>query len=82
MGFVLFAFAGVAFGYAAPRAWAFLPIAIPLTLGLYTGFRDGFDGELVVLIALGVAVTVVGVIVGRLIVGRTEGRGATAPPSG
>jgi hypothetical protein len=78
VGFLLFALAGFVFGYAAPKAWAFLPILIPLLVGVYTGFRDKWDTGLVILIVAGIAVTIAGVLLGRLLLYRLEGRQATA----
>jgi hypothetical protein len=79
VGFVLFALAGFVFGYAAPKGWALLPVIIPISVGIYTGFRDTFDGELIVLIVVGIAVTLAGVLVGRILSDRLEGGGeATA----
>jgi hypothetical protein len=76
-GFVLFALAGFVFGYAAPKAWALLPVLIPIMVGVYTGFRDQWDAELVVLIVVGIGVTLGGVLLGRMLLYRLEGRQAT-----
>ena len=79
VGFILFALAGFVFGYAAPKGWALLPVLIPISVGIYTGFRDTFDGELIVLIIVGVGVTLVGILLGRILADRLEGGGeATA----
>ena len=77
VGFFLFFLAGFVFGYAAPKAWAFLPVLLPLFVGLYTGLTDEFDGGLILLMLLGIAVTVLGVILGKALVYRIEGREAT-----
>jgi hypothetical protein len=77
-GFVLFALAGFVFGYAAPKAWALLPVLIPISVGLYTGMRDTFDAELIVLIIVGVGVTLAGVLLGRMLLYRLEGGGRQA----
>lgn len=78
LGFVLFALAGFVFGYAAPKAWAILPILLPITIGLYTGLTDVFDSELLVLMAISVGVTILGIVVGRAVQAATEGRQRTA----
>ena len=78
LGFVLFALAGLVFGYAAPKAWAFLPVLLPIAIGLYTGVTDVFDGELLILILLGVGVTILGIVAGRAVLYATEGRQRTA----
>jgi hypothetical protein len=78
MGFLLFLLTGFVFGYAAPKAWAFLPVALPLGVGLYTGFVDKFDAGLIVLILIGVGVTVLGIVLGRMLLLSVEGRERTA----
>lgn len=77
-GFVLFALAGFVFGYSAPKAWALLPVLIPILVGVYTGMSDQFDAELIVLILVGVGVTLGGVLLGRMLLYRIEGRQAAA----
>ena len=74
VGFLLFALAGFVFGYAAPKAWALLPVLLPIVVGLYTGFTDVFDTELVILILVGVGVTVLGIVLGRALLYSVEGR--------
>jgi hypothetical protein len=78
IGFVLFALAGFVFGYAAPKAWALLPVLLPLTVGVYTGLTDVFDSELIVLMAIAVGVTLLGIVAGRAVQAATEGRRQTA----
>jgi hypothetical protein len=78
IGFALFLLCGIVFGYAAPSGWALLPVALPIVVGLYTGLMDVFDTELIVLMVVGVAVTLVGILVGRAINYSTEGRRSTA----
>ncbi|HEX8742956.1 MAG TPA: hypothetical protein VF712_07465 [Thermoleophilaceae bacterium] len=74
IGFVLFALAGFVFGYAAPKAWAILPVLLPIVVGVYTGLMDTFDSELIVLIAVGVGVTILGIVLGRMLLYSLEGR--------
>ena len=78
IGFLLFLLTGFVFGYAAPKAWAFLPVALPILVGLYTGFMDKFDTELIILILVGVGITVLGIVLGRALLFSTEGRQSTA----
>ena len=78
IGFALFLLTGIVFGYSAPKGWAFAPVALPILVGLYTGFMDKFDTELIILILVGIGVTVVGIIVGRAIEAATERGGSTA----
>ena len=80
-GFVLFFLAGLVFGYSAPKAWAFLPVLLPILIGLYTGLTDTFDAKLFVLILVGVGVTVGGIVLGRMIVMATEGRSSRGKPA-
>jgi hypothetical protein len=78
IGFVLFLLCGFVFGYSAPKAWAFLPLILPITVGLYTGFMDVFDTQLIILIVVGVAVTILGVVLGRALLYSIEGNQRTA----
>jgi hypothetical protein len=78
IGFLLFLLTGVVFGYAAPKAWSFLPVLLPILVGVYTGFMDKFDAELVILILVGVGVTVLGIVLGRALLYSVEGRERTA----
>jgi hypothetical protein len=74
IGYLLFFVTGFVFGYAAPKAWAFLPVLLPLLIGLYTGFMDVFDTALWVKILVGIGVTVLGIVLGRALVYSVEGR--------
>jgi len=78
IGFLLFLLTGFVFGYAAPKAWAILPVFLPIAVGLYTGLMDKFDTELIILILVGVGVTVLGIVLGRALLYSTEGRQRTA----
>ena len=78
IGFVLFALCGFVFGYAAPKAWAILPVFLPIVVGVYTGLMDTFDGGLFVLIAVGVGVTLLGIAAGRMLLYSVEGRPSSA----
>ena len=78
IGFALFALCGFVFGYAAPKAWALLPVLLPIAVGVYTGLMDSFDGGLIVLILVGVGVTVLGIVAGRMLLYSVEGRQRTA----
>jgi hypothetical protein len=78
IGFLLFLLTGFVFGYAAPKAWAILPILLPIVVGLYTGFMDVFDAELIILILVGVGITLLGVALGKALLYSVEGRQSTA----
>jgi hypothetical protein len=73
VGFVVFFLAGFVFGYAAPGLSAFIPVLFPILIGLYTGLTQGFDGQIVLLMLLGVVVTLVGIALGRMLTARLEG---------
>jgi hypothetical protein len=73
VGFILFFAAGFVFGYAAPGGWAFLPVVIPIVVGLYTMLTEGLDATVVLLTVLGVIVAVLGAIAGKALLYRLEG---------
>jgi hypothetical protein len=67
VAFVLFFLAGLGFGYAAAGRWRWLPLAFPLLLALFTVFKDGGDGVLLVRLLIALVVTAVGVIAGAML---------------
>ena len=71
-GFVVFFLAGFAFGYAAPGAWGLFPVVIPFAMGLYTGLTDGFDGHIVLFMIIGIILSLVGTLLGRVLQYRFE----------
>ena len=73
VGFILFFVAGFVFGYAAPGRWSFLPVVIPIVVGLYTALTEGFDGTVILLTLLGVVVAVLGALAGKALLYRLEG---------
>jgi len=72
VGFILFFVAGFVFGYAAPGGWAFLPVVIPIVVGLYTMLTEGLDATVVLLTLLGIVVTAAGTIAGKALLYRLE----------
>ncbi len=66
-GFILFALAGFAFGYLVPGKAAFLPLAIPIILLFVTIAADSPSGSLFVRFLVGLAVTLLGIIAGRMV---------------
>ena len=78
IGFVLFALCGLVFGYSAPKGWALLPVLLPIVIGVYTGLMDTFDGGLFGLMIIGVGVTIIGIVAGRMVLFATESRSSTA----
>ena len=71
--FLLFLLAGLAFGYAAPGAAKFIPLLFPTALALGTLVREGFEGEILLRLVMALAITLVGIALGRMLEGRTEG---------
>lgn len=72
VAFVLFFLAGVAFGYAAPGAWKWVPLLFPIVLFLIVLFQEGADGTGVVRLVVALVLTVVGVLVGVLLERRAD----------
>jgi hypothetical protein len=75
LGFIIFFLAGFAFGYAAPGGWGLAPALIPFLMGLYTGANQGFDGHVILFTILGIIVSIVGTLLGRMLAYRLEGGG-------
>jgi hypothetical protein len=67
IGYVLFFLAGLGFGYAAPRRWAWLPLVLPLLLALITALKEGIDGTLLVRFVIALVVTAAGILLGFLL---------------
>ena len=81
MGFVaypLFFLAGVAFGYAAPGRLKWVPLAFPVVLFLIAVFTSGIDVWVVVRLLIAIAVTALGVVLGRMLDERGREGEATA----
>ena len=74
IGYLLFLLTGFVFGYSAPKAWAFIPLLLPILIGVYTGLMDVFDTALFVKILVGVGVTLLGIVLGRALLYSIEGR--------
>ena len=79
-GFVVFFLAGFIFGYAAPGLSAFLPVLLPLVIGIYTGVTQGFDAHVITFTIIGIVVTFVAVLLGRALEYRLEGGEARSSP--
>lgn len=71
--FLLFLLAGLAFGFAARGAAKFIPLLFPIALALGTVMREGADGAMLLRLVLALAVTLVGIALGRLLEARVEG---------
>jgi hypothetical protein len=65
--YLIFFLAGLGFGYAAAGAWKWLPVAAPLLLALAAALGEGVDGTLLVRLAIALAVTGAGVLLGTLL---------------
>ncbi len=79
-GFVVFFLAGFVFGYAAPGLSAYLPVLLPLLIGLYTGATQGFDVHVIVFTIVGIGVTVIAIFLGRALDYRLGGADTTSSP--
>jgi hypothetical protein len=65
--YVLFFLAGFGFGYAAAGVWKWLPLAFPLVLALIAALNEGVDGTLLVRLAVALAATAGGVVLGAVL---------------
>ncbi len=75
LAYIIFFLAGLGFGYAAPGIWKLVPFLFPLLLALGAFMRDGFQGEIVLRLAIALGITAIGVVIGRLL----EGGGGKEP---
>lgn len=76
VSYVLFFLAGVAFGYAVASNGAFLVLLIPVLLALGAGLYEGFAGVILVRLVVALAVTLLGILLGRLWQARLESASA------
>jgi hypothetical protein len=76
--YVLFFIAGVAFGYAAPGRWKWVPLLFPVVLGIGALVNDGPDAAIFMRLVVALLITGGGVVVGTLIDSRTR-EGADHP---
>ena len=67
LAYIIFFLAGLGFGYAAPGIWKLIPFLFPLLLALGAFMRDGFQGEIVLRLAIAFGITAIGVVIGRLL---------------
>jgi uncharacterized membrane protein len=67
IAFLLFFVAGVGFGYAAPGRLKWFPLVFPLLLFIVALVTSGFGVWPVVKLLIALALTVAGVIVGRML---------------
>jgi hypothetical protein len=65
--YVLFFLAGVAFGFAAPGRWRWVPLAFPLALFLAAVFGEGLDAEPFIRLVVALLLTAGGVLLGMLL---------------
>jgi hypothetical protein len=70
--YVVFFLAGLAFGYAAPGKWKWLPIVFPIALFLLAVFQEGADGAMLIRLVFALVVTLVGVLLGVLLERRAD----------
>jgi hypothetical protein len=72
--YLLFFLAGLAFGFAAPGRWKWVPLVFPLALALGAILKQGIDGAVVIRLVVALLVTAAGVLLGSLLEHRA-GRG-------
>jgi hypothetical protein len=77
LSYLLFVAAGLAFGYAAPRAFKLTPLVFPLLLALLAVVQGSFDGEGLVRLVAALIVTTVGIVLGWLLDAGVARRGAS-----
>jgi hypothetical protein len=70
--YVLFFLAGLAFGYAAPGKWKWIPLVFPLALALGAALQQGIDGAMVLRLIVALIVTGGGVLLGAVLDARGE----------
>ena len=70
--YLLFFLAGLGFGYAAPGPWKWAPLVFPFLLGIGAIVGDGPDLAVLARLAVALAITAGGVVLGRLIEARTD----------
>jgi hypothetical protein len=70
--YVLFFLAGLAFGYAAPGKWKWIPLGFPLALALGAALQQGLDGAMVLRLIVALIVTGGGVLLGAVLDARGE----------
>jgi hypothetical protein len=73
IAFILFALTGFVFGWAIPTRGAWIvPILIPLLIAFPMLLKQGFSGRWLLDLFIALAVTVIGIIAGRIVAHRTE----------
>ena len=77
LAYIIFFLAGLGFGYAAQGVWKFIPLVFPIALALGALIRDGFQGEIVLRLAIALGITGVGILLGALLDSRREEPAAT-----
>jgi hypothetical protein len=74
----LFLIAGLAFGYATEGRAKLLPLLFPLALSIGAIVGSGVDGAVLVRLALALAVTAIGIVLGHALDERGGRREAAA----
>lgn len=72
IAYILFFLAGLGFGYAAPGGFKYIPFIFPVLLALGAMARDGIQGEILLRLLVALAITAVGIVLGRLLEQRLE----------
>jgi hypothetical protein len=73
--YVMFFLGGLGFGFAAPGAWKWLPLAFPIGLFVIAVLQEGAGGTVVIRLIVALLITIAGVLLGALVAHRSERRG-------
>ena len=73
---ILFMLVGFGLGFALSLPGGFLALLVPILFAALTVFTKGIDGHLIVVLIVALALTAVSVIIGALLAGVLERRGA------
>jgi hypothetical protein len=72
--YILFLIAGVAFGYAAPMRWKWLPVLFPIVLAIGAALIHGIGAALIIRLIVALVLTAAGIFLGMMIDARGEQR--------
>jgi hypothetical protein len=78
IGYVLFFFAGLGFGYAAPGGTKFLPFIFPILLAMGAAARDGLLVGILLKLLLALVITTIGIGLGWMLDARSRRKSEAA----
>ena len=76
IGLILFMLLGFGLGFALSVPRGLVALLVPILFAALTAFTKGIDGRLIVVLLIALALTAVSVILGALLAGVLERRGA------